>query len=238
VLHDVFGLLGTPPDLRMHMAIGTSLAIMIPTSYRSYLSHRNKGGVDMTILTRMAVPIIVGVVLGTLIARVASGTTLKWLWITFLVGMSAKLLFGRDHWRLGPDIPNSRLVELYGVFVGLVSSLLSIGGGAFMTMFMTLFNRPLKQAIGTSSGCGPLISIPGMFGFIWAGWPAWQAGQLPVGSIGYVSVVGALLISPLSVTMAPIGARLAQGVSKRTLEIGFGCFMLAMAVRFVLSLYH
>jgi uncharacterized protein len=238
VLHDVFRLLGVPADHLMHMAVGTSLAIMIPTSFRSYLTHRSKGGVDMDILRRMAVPIIVGVVIGTLIARVASGTALKWLWIVFLTSMSAKLLFGRDDWRLGDHLPKSRLVEAYGVFVGVVSTLLSIGGGAFMTMFMTLYNRPLKQAIGTSSGCGPLISIPGMLGFMWAGWPVSQSGVLPVGSVGYVNVIGAVLIMPLSVMMAPVGARLAQGLAKRTLEIGLGCFMLSMAVRFAFTLLH
>jgi uncharacterized protein len=238
VLHDVFRLLGVPPDHLMHMAVGTSLAIMIPTSFRSYLAHRAKGGVDMDILKRMAVPIIIGVILGTLIARVASGSALKWLWIAFLTGMSIKLLFGRDDWRLGDQFPKSRAVEAYGVFVGGISTLLSIGGGAFMTMFLTLYNRPLKLAIGTSSGVGPLISIPGMLGFMWAGWPVSQAGNLPVGSVGYVNLLGALLIIPLSVTMAPIGARLAHGWSKRKLEIGFGCFMIAMAIRFLFSLFQ
>jgi uncharacterized protein len=238
VLHDVFGFLGVAPELRMHMAVGTSLAIMIPTSYRSYLAHRAKGGVDSDVLNRMAVPIIVGVVAGILIAKVASGTLMKAVWIAFLLAMSAKLFFGREHWRLGDAIPNSRLVEAYGVFVGMVSTLLSIGGGAFMTMFLTLYNRPIKTAIGTSSGVGPLIAIPGMLGFMWAGWPFSQAGGLPMGSVGYVNVIGALLIMPLSVMMAPVGARLAQGLSKRTLEIGLGCFMLSMAVRFGFSLLH
>jgi uncharacterized protein len=236
VLHDVFGLLGAAPALRMHMAVGTSLAIMIPTTMKSFGAHKAKGAVDESILERLIVPIVGGVVVGILIARVSSGFALKCIWITFLICMSAKLLFGRDDWRLGDAIPKSRFVEAYGVFVGMVSTLLSIGGGAFMTMFLTLYGRPLKQAIGTSSGVGPLIAVPGMLGFMWAGWPYSSTGQLPMGSVGYVNVVAALLIMPLSVSMAPVGARLAHGVSKRTLEIGFGCFMLAMAVRFLVSL--
>jgi uncharacterized protein len=238
VLHDVFRLMGVPADHQMHMAVGTSLAIMIPTTFRSYLTHRSKGGVDMDILKRMAIPIVIGVVVGTLIAKVATGTAMKWVWIAFLVSMSAKLFFGREDWRLGTAIPQSRLVEAYGVFVGAVSTLLSIGGGAFMTMFLTLYNRPIKTAIGTSSGVGPLIAIPGMLGFMWAGWPVSQAGGLPMGSVGYVNLIGACLIMPLSVTMAPVGARLAQGMSKRALEIGLGCFMVTMAVRFAFALAH
>ena len=238
VLHDVFRFMGVAPDHLMHLAVGTSLAIMIPTTYRSYLTHKAKGGVDMAILTRMALPIVIGVFVGILIARVASGTALMWVWIAFCVSMAAKLLFGREDWRLGDTIPQSRAVELYGVFVGMVSTLLSIGGGAFMTMFLTLYNRPIKTAIGTSSGCGPLIAIPGMLGFMWAGWPTSQTGQLPIGSVGYVNLIAALLIMPLSVMMAPVGARLAQGLSKRTLEIGLGCFMIFMAIRFGFALAH
>jgi uncharacterized protein len=238
VLHDVFRLMGVPSDHLMHMAVGTSLAIMVPTTFKSYLTHRAKGGVDMDVLRRMAVPIVIGVIVGIFIAKVASGTMMKWVWIAFCVSMSAKLFFGREDWRLGDAVPQSRVVEAYGVFVGIISTLLSIGGGAFMTMFMTLYNRPIKTAIGTASGCGPLIAIPGMLGFMWAGWPTSQAGVLPVGSMGYVNLIGALLIMPLSVTMAPVGARLAQGLSKRTLEIGLGCFMVVMAIRFAFALAH
>jgi uncharacterized protein len=238
VLHDVFRLMGVAPDHLMHLAVGTSLAIMIPTTFRSYLTHRAKGGVDHDVLRRMAVPIVLGVVIGICIAKIASGTMMKWVWIAFCTTMAAKLFFGREDWRLGDAIPQSRAVEAYGVFVGVVSTLLSIGGGAFMTMFLTLYNRPIKTAIGTSSGCGPLIAIPGMLGFMWAGWSASQAGGLPWGSMGYVNLIGALLIMPLSVTMAPVGARLAQGLSKRTLEIGLGCFMVAMAIRFGFALTH
>jgi uncharacterized protein len=238
VLHDVFRLMGVPADHLMHMAVGTSLAIMIPTTFRSYLTHRSKGGVDMDILRRMAVPIVLGVIIGIFIAKVASGTAMKWVWIAFCVSMSAKLFFGREDWRLGATVPKSRFVEAYGVFVGMISTLLSIGGGAFMTMFLTLYDRPIKTAIGTSSGVGPLIAIPGMLGFMWAGWSVQQAGGLPVGSVGYVNLIGACLIMPLSVTMAPVGARLAQGMSKRALEIGLGCFMVAMAIRFAFALAH
>jgi uncharacterized protein len=114
--------------------------------------------------------------------------------------------------------------------------MMSIGGGAFIATFMTLYDRPLKQGIGTSSGFGPIIAIPGMLGFMWAGWSVMQAGTLPVGSVGFVNLIALALVAPLSVLTAPLGARVAHGVSKRTLEIGFGCFLLAVASRFALAL--
>ena len=151
-----------------------------------------------------------------------------------------KLFFGTEHWRLGREIPKSKLVELYGVAVGFISTMMSIGGGAFITTLMTLYDRPLKQGIGTSSGFGPIIAVPGVLGFMWAGWPLMgtdvTAGGLPMGSIGFVNLFAVALVAPLSVLTAPLGARVAHGVSKRTLEIGFGCFLLAVASRFVVAL--
>ena len=116
--------------------------------------------------------------------------------------------------------------------------MMSIGGGAFITMLMTLYDRPLTQAIGTSAGFGPIIAVPGMLGFMWAGWSAMQAGGLPAGSIGFVNLIAVALVAPLSVLTAPLGARVAHGVSKRTLEIAFGCFLLVIASRFAAALFY
>lgn len=233
VLYEVWSVLGIPPEIRMHMAVGTSLAVMIPTTMKSFTSHRDRGGVDIGFLKRLAGPVIVGVLAGALIASISPSAVLKWIWAIFASTMAARLLWGQEGWRLGDDIPKSRLVELYGVFVGLISSLLSIGGGAFITMLMTLYGRPIHQAVGTSSGFGPLISIPGAIGFMLAGW---GAAGLPVGSLGYVNVIGAAVVIPASVFAAPWGARLAHGISRRKLEVAFGCFLAVIALRYVVDL--
>lgn len=122
---------------------------------------------------------------------------------------------------------------LYGGFVGLVSTLMSIGGGVFVTTMMTLYGRPIHNAVATSSGFGPLIAIPGTLGFVWAGW---QVGGLPPGSLGYVSLLGALLIIPTSVLAAPLGVRIAHGISRRKLELAFATFLVLVSLRFLLSL--
>lgn len=240
VLYEAFGVVGVDPAIRMHMAVGTSLAVMIPTSMRSFMAHRAHGGVDMSVIRRLALPVIVGVAVGILVAKSSPSAVLKWIWIVFALLLSSKLFFGKDGWRLGHEIPKSRLVELYGVAVGFVSTMMSIGGGAFIATLMTLYDRPLRQGIGTSSGFGPIIAIPGMLGFMWAGWRLMgtdvAAGGLPVGSIGFVNLIAIALVAPLSVLTAPLGARVAHGVSKRTLEIAFGCFLLAVASRFVVAL--
>lgn len=235
VLYETFTALGVDPAIRMHMALATSLAIIVPTSYRSFSLHRAKGSVDTSLLRRLAPWIVLGVLAGILTASHVSSTTLKWFWVVFGSIMAAKLWFGRDDWRLGPEIPQSRWIEAYAVIVGYVSVLISIGGAAFTVAMMTLYGRPVLQAVGTSSGFGPMIAIPGALGFVWAGWGV--PGTLPL-SLGYVSLIGAALIIPLSVFTAPLGVRVAHGIPKRRLEQAFALFLCLVVARFLAILLN
>lgn len=233
VLYEVWTLLGVDPVIRMHMAVGTSLAVVIPTSLKSFTAHRARGAVDIGLLRRLAVPVVLGVAGGAVVASLSGSAVLKWIWAVFASLMAVKLLWGQDGWRLGDDIPKSRLVDVYGFFVGLISTLLSIGGGAYITTLMTLYGRPIHQAVATSSGFGPLIAIPGTVGFVIAGW---GAAGLPTGSLGYVNLVGAAVIIPASVLAAPWGARLAHGIPRRRLELAFGGFLAVIAIRYLVDL--
>jgi uncharacterized protein len=232
-LYEAFRLLGIDEAVRMHLATGTGLAIIAPTTLRSFLAHRARGVADLAFLRRMAVPVVLGVTLGALVARYSGGDALKWVWVVIGTVMATRMLAGRDDWRLGADIPRSLAVEVYGVALGLVSMLMSVGGGAWIVMLMTLYGRGIHQAVATASGFGPLIAVSGMLGFIWAGW---GAAGLPPGSVGYVSVIGALLAIPTGLLGAPIGARLSHGLSKRALEMAFAIFMMLVVARFLASL--
>jgi len=232
VLYEVFGAIGTADAVRMHLAVGTSLAAIVPTSLRSFAAHRARGAVDMALLGSMALPVVAGVGLGAILARHADDAVLKGIWVGAATLIALKLVFGRE-WRLGAEIPGQPFRALYGGFVGVVSTLMSIGGGVFITALMTFYGRPIQRAVATSSGFGPLISIPGALGFVWAGW---HAAGLPPGSLGYVSLLGALIIIPTSVGAAPLGVRVAHGISRRTLELAFATFLLLVGVRFLVSL--
>jgi uncharacterized protein len=232
VLYELFGAQGVDEAIRMHLAVGTSLAVIIPTSLRSFASHRARGAVDMQILKSMALPVIAGVCLGAVLARYANEAVLKAIWVVAATLMSGRLFLGQRGWQLGDAIPGNPFRALYGGFVGLISTLMSIGGGAFVTTMMVLYGRSIHNAVATSSGFGPLIAIPGTLGFVWAGWHA----SLPPGSLGYVSVLGALLIVPTSVLAAPLGVRLAHGISRRKLELAFATFLMLVSLRFLLSL--
>jgi uncharacterized membrane protein YfcA len=234
VLYEVFTAVGVDPSICIHMAVGTSLSVIVPTSLRSFQSHRAKGAVDTGLLKTMALPVVAGVCLGVLVARYSDDTVLKAVWAGCATLMSAKLFFGRESWRLGDTIPGNPGRALYGGFVGLVSTLMSIGGGAFITTFMTLYGRSIHQGVATSSGFGPIIAIPGAIGFAWAGW---QVAGLPPGSFGYVNLLGTAMIVPASVLAAPLGVRVAHGISRRRLELAFAAFLALVAVRFLFSLF-
>lgn len=235
VLFEVFGFAGVDDAVRMPLAIGTSLAVIIPTSIRSYRGHKARGAVDVAVLKLWAVPILLGVILGAAIARYAD----PWVFmIVFAVVASLnaiKLLFGRESWRLGTDLPGVWPMRVIGWVIGLLSALMGIGGGVMANMIQTLYGRPILNAIATSSGVGVLISIPAALGYIYAGWP--QMDVVPPFSLGFISLIGVALLLPLTVITAPIGVKIAHALPKRTLEVGFGLFLVVVALRFLAALF-
>ena len=232
VLYELFRFMGVPEDVRMPLAVGTSLAIIVPTSIRSYVAHKARGGVDMTIIRAWAIPTVIGVIVGSALARFAPPVVFKLVFV-FVAGLSASRLLGNFSWRLGDDLPKGPLMTFYGLVIGVLSALMGIGGGQLSSMFMTLYNRPIHQAVSTSAGMGVIISIPGAIGYLLAGM---DKTGLPPGSIGYVSLVGLVLFAPVSVWTAPLGVKLAHALPKRTLERAFGIFLLLVSARFVLSI--
>lgn len=232
-LYEAFRIAGVDEAIRMHLTTGTSLAIIAPTTLRSFLAHRRSGAVDEVFLKRLAPMVLIGVAVGIALAESSPGTLFKVIWAVMASVLATRMFLGDRGWRLGADLPRSRLLELYGIFVGFISTMMSIGGGAFVTIVLLLFGRTVHQAVATSSGFGPLIAIPGMLGFIWAGW---GIATLPPASLGYVSVVGAALAIPTGLMAAPIGARIAHRFTKRQLELAFGAFMSFVAIRFIIAL--
>lgn len=233
VFYQVFGLLHVDDAVRMHVSVGTSLAIIVPTSIRSFMAHRKRGAVDQELLRSWILAVPLGVVSASLIAALVSSEGLRaiFAFIAILVGL--RMLLNRQHWRLRGDVPLNPVRAVVGWLIGLLSGLMGIGGGVLNNTFMTLYGRPVHQAVATSAGVGVLIAIPGLFGYIWAGW---GATGLPPFSTGYVNWVAAALIVPVTLLVAPLGVQLAHALNKRQLEIGFGCFMLSVAARFIYSL--
>ncbi len=232
VLYYLFGFLDVPLDIRMHLCVGTSLAIIIPTSIRSFRSHYSRGAVDTATLRRWAAPLILGVLSGALVAAFASSIVLEIVFGLFGVSVGAQMLFvGSAALKLREEFPGRALMSFYGWFIGLLASLVGIGGGALVTLVFVMHGRRVLQGIATGAGVGVLISIPGALGFVAAGWP--QMDLLPPFSLGYVSFIGALLIAPISMMTAPLGVRIAHAFTPRQLEIVLGLFLITMGGRFL-----
>jgi uncharacterized membrane protein YfcA len=234
VLYEVFRLLGVPEELRMQLCVGTSLAIIVPTTIRSYRAHRARGLVIPEVMRSWPVPAVIGVAIGSVAAAVAPGGVFKVAFALIAGIIAAKLLLVGDRWRLGAELPGRAGMAGYGFLVGLASSLMGISGGSLITMVLTLYGKPIHNAVATSAGVGVPITMAGTFGYMLAGLP--HRAALPALSIGFVSMVGVALIAPISSGVAPFGARLAHALPRRGLEIGFGVFLLAAALRFVASL--
>jgi uncharacterized protein len=233
VLYEVFGVIGLDADVRMHVTLGTTLAVIVPTALRSFSGHRARGAVDMALLKRVGPFVVVGVAAGILIATVASGTALKWVWAIVASLVAIKLALGREDWRLGDHLPARPWPEAAATGVGTLSTLMSIGGATFVVPLLTLYGFAILPAVATASGIGPIIAIPGALGYVWAGW---GAAGLPPFSLGYVSVLGAAIIIPASVFAAPSGVRLAHAIPRRKLELAFAAFLAIVSTRFLIDL--
>jgi len=234
VLYEVFRALDVPEDVRMQMCIGTSLAIIIPTTVRSYLAHKKKGAVIPEVVRLWWPPAVVGVAIGAVIAFFAPPALFKIVFVVFALFIAVRMLFGTDRWNLGDKLPGAGPQGSFGFITGLISSLVGVSGGSVSNALLTLYGQPLQRAVATSAGIGVPITIAGTLGYMLAGWP--HMAQLPPLSIGFVSVIGFALMAPVSSFTATYGVRLAHWLPRRGLEIAFGCFLVLVAGRFLITL--
>jgi len=234
VLYEVFRVLGVTDDVRMQLCVGTSLAIIVPTTIRSYLTHRAKGAVDHQVVKLWVLPALAGIAIGSVIAAFAPPAVFRLAFVVIAGTIAFKLLFGRDSWRLADDFPGQPAMSGFGLTVGLSSSLMGVSGGSVSNMIQTLYGRTIHQAVATSAALGVPISIAGTVGYMLAGLP--HRSELPPLSIGFVSLIGLVVMAPVSSLVAPYGARLAHALPRRQLEIGFAIFLLLVCARFAASL--
>src|SRR3984885_8358122 len=235
VLYEVFRILGVPEAVHMQLCIGTSFAIILPTTIRSYLTHRKKGLVVSRAIRLWALPAVIGVTCGAAIAAFAPPAVFKIAFVVLALLIAIKFLFAGDRWNLGTDLPDAVPMTAYGFGIGLAGSLMGISGGSLSNIVLTLYGKSIHQAVATSAGLGVPITIVGTLGYILAGLPH-RALLLPL-SLGFVSLIGVVIMAPVSSFAAPYGAQLAHRLSRRTLELAFSCFLLLISARFLVSLF-
>jgi uncharacterized membrane protein YfcA len=235
VLYEVFRALDVPEDIRMQLCIGTSLAIIVPTTVRSYLAHKKKGAVIPHVVRIWALPAVIGVAIGSVAAAYAPSAVFKSAFVIFALFIATRMFFGGDRWNLGNELPRGSILTAFGFITGLFSSLVGVSGGAVSNAVLTLYGQTMQRAVATSAGVGVPITIAGTIGYMLAGWR--HMSELPPLSIGFVSLIGFVLMAPVSSYTASYGVRLAHWMPRRKLEIAFGILLLFVALRFLVSLF-
>lgn len=235
-LFAVLPLMGAEPAELAHVAIGTSLATIVVTSIRSVQAHARRGAVDFDVLRSWAPWIVGGVGVGVVLASRVPGHGLAMIFGAGVILMSLHFLFpvlkGRQ---LATAMPSGATRAGIAGGLGAFSSLLGIGGGTIAIIVMTLCGKTIHRAIATAAGVGTIIALPGMIGFAIIGW---GAAGLPWGSLGYVNLPAAVVITSTSIFSAPWGAAAAHRLPAPVLGRVFGVYLLFIGALMIRNALH
>jgi len=211
----------------MHAAVGTSLAVIVATSLRSVAAHARRGAVDGHVLKTWTPWIVLGALAGAALADLIPSRGLTALFGTVALILSAQFFFGRPDWKLAEDLPGLPLRGGLGALIGILSSLMGIGGGVFGVTLMSVCGRSIHTAVGTAAGFGVAIGLPGALGFMIAGLDAPMRAPF---SVGYVNMAGFVALAAAAVFLAPVGARLAHALPERRLKQAFAVGLVVGAI--------
>ncbi len=221
-----------PPDQIQHMALGTSFATIIFTSFSSFMSHHRRGAVRWDIWKSMTPGILVGTFGGSWIAAGLSTAALRGFFACFLAVVGVRMLLGSKP-KPGRELPRRGGLAGVGGIIGLISSFAGIGGGTMSIPFMTWCNVPIQVAVGTSAALGLPIALAGALGYVWNGF---GVPGLPDWSLGFVYLPSLAALVVASMLTAPIGVRISHALPVDRLKRCFGIFVCLMAVRMLWSL--
>lgn len=227
-LYFALSLTGMDPDLKIRTAVGTSLATIIFTSLSSARAHHKRGAIDFEILRYWAPSIVVGVIIGSVLGGYISGQLMLGVFAVTAFAVAIDMMLRNPE---PQDVPRQFSPPVWfglGGVAGTISAMMGIGGGTVCVPILSFLGYDIRRAVGTASVIGLVIAFPGAAGYVFTGLGV--AGRLPY-SVGYVNLVAVAAVIPLTVTMAPVGARLAHSIPRRALRLAFGCFLLITSLR-------
>lgn len=221
---------GVPPEVAMHLAVGSSLAAIVLTSFGSIAAHARRDNVAWPVLRLMLPGLLVGGVAGAALAAALPGDWLRRVFAVFLAVVAVQLVAGL---RPAPHrtFPGAVGAGFAGGGIGTLSATLGIGGGTLSVPFLVWCNVPVLRAVGTAAAAGLPLAAAGAIGFAVAGW---RVAGLPTTTIGYVDWSAGAVLGLIAMATAPAGARLAHRVSAQALRRVLGSVMLVIAVRLAL----
>lgn len=228
----VFALNNIPNELTMHLALATSMASIIFTSISSFMAHHRRGAVHWDVVKKIVAGILTGTFLGSCFASAMSTNFLKVFFIIFLYFVAIQLLLNQKP-KGARELPGKAWMFAVGNGIGVVSSLVGIGGGTLSVPFMLWCNIPVRHAIGTSAAIGLPIAVAGTVGYIFNGW---NAAMLPQYSVGYVYLPALFGIAAISVLTAPLGVKLAHSLPVDRLKRIFSLLLFAVATKMLLGI--
>jgi uncharacterized membrane protein YfcA len=225
VLYLVFTAAGADPEIAAKTAVGTSLATILVTSVRSMMAHHKRGAVDFDVLRMWGPMIAVGAVIGALLAKLISGAVLLLVFAVGVLLIGVQRIFGSRGVVTVRTVPPG-IQRAMAVLTGTFSALMGIGGGVIGVLLLTMMGRPMHRAVGTASGFGLAIAVPGSLSFAILG----QGEATLGGAVGFVHLPGFLAVAFGTLIFAPIGARLAHRLSAERLSSVFGVYLIITAV--------
>jgi uncharacterized membrane protein YfcA len=214
---------------RMHLSVGTSLAIIIPTSIISTKTHMEYNAVDFKMVKSFGVFILLGVILGTFLAVNLRTPQLVFFFSIFAFMVGLFFIFLREKLVENPKKISDLIKNISGVIIGFISVPLGIGGGSLMVPFMRTFGYDIRKSIGTAAAIGFLISISGATTMVIGGEIIDNVET--AFSIGYINLLGFIVFVPVTMIMARIGAKMVYKIDKKLLSKIFGTFLLIVSIR-------
>ena len=234
VLFFVFLALDVSEAVRMHVAVGTSLATIIFTGFMSARSHWKRGSVDTALLRSWGPWIAFGVVAGTVIGGNVSGTVLTLVFAAIAALVAINMAFKPADAAKPRPMPGAPLKQILSTIIGLISVMMGIGGGTLAVPILSFFTYPIRLAVGTAAAIGLIIAIPGTIGYALFGL---GVPDLPPFSLGYVNLAGLIAIIPTSMLTAPLGVKLAHAIPQLALRWCFAGFLTITSILMITSIF-